>query len=319
MISMIRAIARLCIIVPAVALAAVLLVISAPRAQAGADVVYISSTGIDTNPCTATQPCATVSAALVAVNAGGEILCVNSPGIVDFGFFSYVSFTLDCPGTFSPNASGAAIQLLGEPQVVTIRNLTIRGNFGGGPAIQVLGRGSLVLENCVLENFGTGAALDIEPQFSSSLVVVNSRISGSASGVLLKPASAGPGIEATFDHVRIVQNSGGGLKTDTTNGPVTVEITYSVVSGNGGNGINAVGGVGGHNMVSIKNSVVAKNSVAGLQSNGTNAGVLVGTTLLDQNASGATSVVGAGSLLTYDNNDIVGSLGSGFTGTAPLH
>ena len=319
MISIVRAKAKLCIIAPAVALVMALLLISAPRAQAGADVVYISSTGIDSNPCTATQPCATIFVALNAMNAGGEVLCADSPGIVSSGFVSYSSFTLDCPGAFSPNAPGFAIQLNGEPQVVTIRNLTIRGNFSGYPAIQVQGRGSLVLENCVLENFGTGVALDIEPQGSVSLVVVNSRISNSASGVLLKPAAVGASIEATFDHVRITQNSGGGLKTDTTNAPVTVDMTYSVVSSNSGNGINAVGGAGGHNMVSIKNSVIAKNGVAGVQVNGANAGMLIGTTLLDQNASGATSVVSSGNLLTYGNNDVVGSIGSGFTATATLH
>jgi hypothetical protein len=39
--------------------------------------------------------------------------------------------------------------------------------------------------------------------------------------------------------------------------------------------------------------------------------------LLDSNTAGATSVVSGGRLLTYGNNHIVGSAGSGFTGTAP--
>jgi hypothetical protein len=46
--------------------------------------------------------------------------------------------------------------------------------------------------------------------------------------------------------------------------------------------------------------------------------VLVQTTLLDQNASGATSIVGGGRILTYGNNSIVGSSGSGFNGPASL-
>jgi hypothetical protein len=48
---------------------------------------------------------------------------------------------------------------------------------------------------------------------------------------------------------------------------------------------------GGQGVVSIKNSVIAENSVAGVQANGASAGVMIGTTLLDQNATGATSAV----------------------------
>jgi hypothetical protein len=70
--------------------------------------------------------------------------------------------------------------------------------------------------------------------------------------------------------------------------------------------------------VSIRNSVIAKNGVAGVRASGVNAGVLLATTLLDQNAAGATSVIGGGNMFTYGNNSIVGSIGSGFTASAPL-
>jgi len=48
-------------------------------------------------------------------------------------------------------------------------------------------------------------------------------------------------------------------------------------------------------------------------------GVLVATTVLDQNAAGATSVTNGGNLLTYGDNNIIGPIGSGFTATAPLY
>ena len=98
---------------------------------------------------------------------------------------------------------------------------------------------------------------------------------------------------------------------------MTTDITDSVISNNGGNGINAVAGAN-QNIVSIKNSVIAKNGVAGVQANGANAGVLIATTPLDQNAAGATSVVSGGNVFTYGNNQIVGSAGSGFNHTAGL-
>ena len=52
--------------------------------------------------------------------------------------------------------------------------------------------------------------------------------------------------------------------------------------------------------------------------NGATAAAMIDTTLLDSNASGATAVVGGGHMLTYGNNRIVGSSGSGFTGLASL-
>jgi hypothetical protein len=286
---------------------------------AGTGVVWISSTGSDSNPCTAALPCASFGEAVAVVAAsGGQINCLNSPGPTNGLIDSAASFTIDCAGgvyeVSLPN-QGALI-LTGTNQIVKIRNLTISGSSGGYPAISVTGSGTLIIENCVFENMH-GVALDIEPTGPFNLVITNSRISNNAAGVLLQPGAAGS-VNATFDHVRIANNSGGGIKSNTTNGLVTADITDSVISDNAGNGINAVGAAGGQNMVSIKNSIIAKNGSAGVQANGANSGVLVATTLLDQNSAGATSAIGGGHISTYGNNSIVGSAGSGFTGTAPL-
>jgi hypothetical protein len=283
--------------------------------------VWISSTGSDSNSCTALQPCTDFGTAILALSdpGVGQISCLNSPAPVEGGLLlsGPLSLTIDCAGLLSvASPNDGAFQFTGTNQVVKIRHLTISGTDGGYPAIKVTGSGSLILEDCVFENF-SGTALDIEPTGPFSLVVTNSRISNSAAGVLIQPGSGGS-VNATLDHVRITNNSGGGIKTNTTNGLVTVDITDSVISENAGNGINAVGAAGGQNMVSIKNTIIAKNGSAGVQANGANSGVLVATTLLDQNSAGATSAIGGGHISTYGNNSIVGSAGSGFTGTAPL-
>jgi hypothetical protein len=70
-------------------------------------------------------------------------------------------------------------------------------------------------------------------------------------------------------------------------------------------------------MLSIHNSVIAKNGAAGVNATGTNGAALVNTTLLDSNAS-AISIASGGRILTYGNNRIVGTAGAGFTGTATL-
>jgi Right handed beta helix region len=285
-----------------------------------APVVYIANTAgsSDSNSCSYLQPCATVFRAFNVVDSGGEIDCLGFPIISEgvFGIANGQSYTLDCPGVYLP--AGIGFQFLGG--TVRIRHLTISGilSAGAAPAIFVNGNTTLILEDCVFENF-PAAALDIEPTPNSSanLIVNNSTIRNNGSGVLLKPQT-GSIITAVFDRVTIFSNTGGGLKSDSTNGSVTADISNSAIMKNGGNGLNAVGGAGGPNMFNIHNSVIAKNGVAGVQVNGATAATMLDTTLLDSNASGATSVVAGGHILTYGNNRIVGPDGSGFTGPATL-
>ena len=308
--------------------AALFVIISAPQVQAGQNFAFVSSTGNDSNPCTAAQPCGTIFQAQQTLNSGGQASCINSPSFLEDDIISWgsvVTFTFDCTGAVAsgtPTTGGAGGVIFGFPastQVVKIRNLTFNGhpNNASG-AIFFSGSGTLILEKCVFENFAYGAApLQIEPTGPLNLVVRDSRISNSVAGVLIQPGSGGS-VKATFDDVTITQNSGGGIKINTASGPVTVDITASEITDNSGNGLNAVSGAGGAAMFNISHSVIADNGAAGVQANGSSAAALVDTTLLDSNASGATSVVSSGRISTYGTNRIVGSSGSGFTGSASL-
>jgi hypothetical protein len=284
------------------------------------NVNYISSTGSDSNPCTAAQPCATFAFVLTPLGSGGQISCLDSPGPTESAVVITQSLTIDCAGVYEtslPNTGG--FQLNGNNQVVKVRNLTISGTAGGYPAIKVTGSGTLIIENCVFENFnasGVGPALDIEPTGAFNLVITNSRISNnSAAGVLIKPNVGS--VTATFDGVTMVNNAGG-LHTDTTNGVVRVDISNSTISYNADNGMAIVGGTG-TNMVTVKNGVIASNGQAGIEASGANAAVLVNNAVLDSNTGGAVSAVSGGRILTYGNNSTIGLAGTGFTGTAPLN
>jgi hypothetical protein len=316
MMSMIRSAARVCIVI-----LAIVLPIPTAHAQPPATFAYVSATG-NGNCTSATQPCSSLNQAINASIGGtggnGQIICLSPVNLTALGqatLFTFASqtLTMDCPvGAYLTSmdwTTGAT------SSTTKLRNVTFT-NLGPDSAINFFGNGTLILENCVFEEAGA-IALDIEPNGPLNVVIRNSRISNSGSGILIKPAASGS-VNATLDHVTITGNAGGGVKIDTTNGAVTLVVTDSVVSNNAGNGINAVGGVGGQNMVSIKNSVITKNGSAGVQANGANAGIMIATTLLDQNAAGALSVVNSGNLLTYGDNSIVGTQGSAFTGTAPL-
>jgi Right handed beta helix region len=292
------------------AVAAVLTICLPVQPSSAESVAFVSASGSGTT-CTQTAPCGSILQAVISLaNTGGRIVCVT-PVVETNGFgFANSSYVFDCPGA----SMLGEIVYFGKSVVLKFQHMGF-SNTGNVIGFQS-GGGTLIFEDCVLEDSGA-VALDIEPGAPFNLVIKNSRISNNASGVLIKSA-AGGSVTATFDGVTIVDNTGGGLKTDTTNGPVSVDISNSTISNNGGNGINAVGNAGGQNIVSIKNSVIAKNAVAGVQANGANAGVMIATTLLDQNTAGALSVLVGGSILTYGNNQVVGAQGSNFTGTAPL-
>jgi Right handed beta helix region len=313
MISIVRTIAKLCAVIAAVA------AIQPTTLSYAADTVaYASATGSGIS-CTVAQPCGdlptAIGTALAAAGTGiARVICLTPVSTVETvghaSLFSNQTIEVDCPQGFTTQIQFLNLNVTGVFRGVTFT----RSLFGSSILFQ--GNGTLILEDCAFVDVNT-TPLSIQPVGAVHLVIRNCRFSNSSSGMLLKPA-AGGSITATLDHVTITGNAAGGIKIDTTNGAVTVDITDSIISNNVGNGINVVGNAGGQAVVSIKNSVIAKNGVAGVQVNGANAGVMIATTLLDQNATGALSVLGGGSLLTYGNNSIVGPQGSNFTGTAAL-
>jgi hypothetical protein len=269
---------------------------------AAASDLFFSGNGAGT-ACSQAAPCPLATAVSEAL-AGMELACADSSGSPSVTISK--SITIDCVGT-TGHIAGVTVD---SGAVVTLANFTL----GGGLNL-VLQSGTAILENVHLT--GVGTAISAQPNAPSTLIVKNSRIDSNSAGALLKPA-AGGSLSARFDRVTIAANLGGGIKIDTTNGPVTVDVTDSEISSNAGNGLNAVGGAGGPAMFSINRSVIAKNGAAGVQASGANSAALISTSLLDSNTAGALSAVGGGRILTYGNNSIVGSSGTGFTGSASL-
>jgi hypothetical protein len=276
------------------------------------DVVYVSASGSGL-VCSAAAPCPFLQDAVAAAANAARIVCLNGNASNDniISSASNIVIEVDCPlGVVS------LVEYFGTGGSMTLRHLSFKSVAGSAPEISYSGGGVLILDDCIFSG-ATANAVDIEPSAPLTVVIKNSRLSNNAAGILLKPTPGGS-ITATLDHVTITSNAGGGIKTDSTNGVVNLDITDSEISNNAGNGINLVGGAGGQNMLNLARTVIARNGAVGLQANGTAAGALVDTTLFDTNASGATTVVNSGHILTYGNNRIVGSAGSGFTGTASL-
>jgi hypothetical protein len=307
----------------AAALAVILLAIvpgAAPSYAADQHISYVTTTGGGL-ACTAASPCGDIPTAIVSgggITSGGnvQVICIDGTAATTVPYSQNLSnwiIDVDCPKGFS---WGLSFDTASTNSALRFRHLIFKGPTGSLSEFSFQGSGTIIFEDCVFAD-AAGAALDIEPNGALNLVIKNSRISNSGSGILLKPATGGS-INATLDRATITQSTGGGVKIDTTNGPVTMDVTDSVISKNAGNGINAVGNAGGQAIVSVKNSVIARNGAAGVQANGVNAGVLMANTLLDQNAAGATSIVSGGNIFTYSNNQVIGAAGSGFNHTAGL-
>jgi Right handed beta helix region len=256
--------------------------------------------------CSQAAPCQLSEAITEAGTSGAplELACADNNPVPSVTITTIL--TIDCVGT-SANLLGITVG--GGASV--LRNFTMNNGSIG----VTLTHGTVLMDNIHVLAANQNAIL-AQPTLPSTLIVKNCIIEGGGA-ILLQPA-AGGSLSARFEHVTITGGTGGGIKIDATNGPVTVDIIDSDISGNPGNGVNVVGGAANQAIVSIKNSVIAKNGVAGVQANGAGAGVLVANTLLDQNASGALAVVNSSHISTYGNNQVVGAQGSNFTGTAPL-
>jgi hypothetical protein len=287
-----------------VALSAVMLILPAQAQR-----TYVAAGGTNGGGCTFSTPCSSMTTAIAETQSGGTLSCLTD-GNFSTAVTITVTMTIDCVGT---TAELGPFTINGSGITVTMKNVTIHD--ANAPAISFNNGARLYLDNVTMD--GNTYGLMVQPTGPSTVVVSNSTIKNNAAGVLLQPQSGGS-VTATFNGVTIATNSGGGVKTDTINGPTSLDISNSIVSNNTGNGINAVSGAGGTNMLNIKNSVIAGNGAAGIQANGATAAVLVNDTLLDSNTAGAIAVVNGGRVLTYGNNSVVGTSGSGFTGSTAL-
>jgi Right handed beta helix region len=299
---------------------------SPARAQSLFIDTWVSGIGSDshtTSGCQRSAPCQSLGAALGVTTFGRTIFC-SDPGSTISGAGAgtltiSTSVTIDCSEGFHAVAGsllgGTAIIINAAGVTVTLRNLTIYGSGDNPTGISITAASLVRLENCKILGFG-GAGVDVAPSSGNIVVKIqDSTITQNTPGVLVAPTGSAS-VSISIDRSQIENNNGGGVKTNVTSGAINASISDSSMSFNANNGLVALGGAGGQNMVSIRNDVIASNGQAGIEASGGNAAVLVNNTLLDSNTLGALQAVSGGRILTYQNNNIIGSPGSGFTGTA---
>jgi len=209
----------------------------------------------------------------------------------------------------------------GPSDVVTLRGLTVGNALSNIPSsygVYISNASQVNLEKCVIRNQGlTGIFLTPNAgggtlASSINLKIEDTIVTSSGAGADITSVPSLP-VNVTISRSSFQNNAGGCIKVDgTSGGPIKVAVTDSSISLNGSNGLNAISGPSGNVRVNLIRNVIASNGLAGVQSNqsnGGNASVTVSQSMLSSNGS-AWSIVGGATLLSYQNNEVTGTIGT---------
>ena len=142
-------------------IAGVLVAVGLARgAQAQAGRTFVSVSGSDANPCSATAPCRTFTAALAVTAVGGEVVAVSSGGYGPMVIDKAVQI-IAAPGVYAAitATTGTAVLIRAPSPTTPIGKVVLRGltlNSLGADRGILAGATSLHLENCTINGFASG-------------------------------------------------------------------------------------------------------------------------------------------------------------------
>jgi hypothetical protein len=177
---------------------------------------FVSSSGVDTNPCTVTQPCATFAHAYTAVGASGIVAALD-PG--KYGPLNIIgAVTIDGNGwaaiTAPANNNGITINA-GLNDKITLKGLAIDGVGAANDGILFNTGGGLNVFDCTIKNMlDNGIFVSVLNPMSllvSNTFISNINSAAASSGIyLFNGATSTNGyLIATIDRVMISDSSVG--------------------------------------------------------------------------------------------------------------
>jgi hypothetical protein len=276
-----------------VALFSVIAIVAGAQAQAQNGTLtrsFVSSTGVDSNPCTIAQPCATFAVAYTKISANGIIAALD-PG-------KYGSLNIIGPVTVNGNGWAAITGTSGSDAIeinvasgnVTLTGLELDGAGAGLHGVfltsNLSANATLTIRDCIVSNF-TGSGIAIEPTSSVAdtygyLLIANTfSINNGADGIQITP--------------------GGTARAEGT-------ITQSVVANNNNNGFD----IEGFSFVTVASSVATNNNSYGIYENlSANAELIVQDTKSNWNVLWDLSAAGSGD--AWLSRNYIGSFQMGLT------
>jgi hypothetical protein len=244
---------------------------------------FVSSTGVDTNPCTITAPCASFAKAYTEIGANGIIAALD-PG-------KYGPITITGPVTINGNgwaaitapAAGTGITINAVSGNVILTGLEIDGAATAHNGIVFNSGSSLTVIDCVMKDFVATVTTD-------------------GAGIRFNTGTSASGL---IDRVVSINNLWG-VEIDGTN---TIAISNSTFSKNSQAGI-VVNFTGGASTVSIDN-VSSNGNAAGIAALGSAIVTLSRSSVMNNSAGGTENGTSGNTFYSYNNNSINGNQGTG--------
>jgi hypothetical protein len=237
---------------------------------AKAQQTWVSGTnGNDNNDCSRGTPCATFQRAFNVTPTGGEISCLDAGRFGGVSIFRSVTISCEA-GTAS--LQGDTITIFQNPGKVTLRGLDMQGttesNSNGCIGIWITGNPTAVhIENVRIRGYGSGCGsqdggimVNATSSSTTFLYIADSVISSNGVGVRLQ--SSGGYKIASLKNVVISGSASDGVRLENSN--VFVNVTDSIISGNGGSAVNTLAASTTANIVrtTMANNAAALNAAA---------------------------------------------------------
>jgi hypothetical protein len=273
---------------------------------------WVSGVGSDSNPCSITAPCQTLSQAVSVTPINGEVNCLD-PG--SYGSVTITkSITIDCHEVFSGHSSSTNTIVINfdlfaasdTRNSVRLRNLTISGRGSGTRGIQIFSSApvpeSIVhIEDCLIDGtFGSpGRGIEDKRLGGGRLLITNTTIRNVAGAAIShSPLSGSARIDITVDNVRIY-NSLFGIAI--TSGARLV-VTNSVISGSTSAGLFADGPLAASDLHA--SNLVLNNNATAIQQGAGGTIRIANSQITNSTANGT-----VGAVFSYGNNRTLGNAG----------
>jgi hypothetical protein len=219
-------------------------------ASAQATRTWVSGVGDDANPCSRTAPCRTFPGAISKTANPGEINCID-PGA--YGALTIVnrSVSILCnyteAGVLSAGTNGITVNN-GATNVVYLEGLDIDGVNTGVNGVRVIGSGKVTISKSRIRNH-SNYGVDLEGTANARVFIVDSIITGNATGGFLIQGPGGVANNGILDHATIDSNGAAAVKVAAGG---TLTVSNSVLTGS----TVAIDPTGGGTVTSYKTSVI---------------------------------------------------------------
>jgi hypothetical protein len=196
---------------------------------------FVSSSGVDTNPCTVTQPCASFAHAYTAVGPSGIVTALD-PG--KYGPLTISgAVTIDGNGwaaiTAPANSNGITINAQPSDKI-TLKGLAIDGVGAANDGILFNSGGGLNVFDCTIKNMlDNGIYVSVITPMSllvSNIFISNINSVTNSSGIYVYNGDSSiiSDLIATIDHV-VISDASVGISLYTDNGSVDAMVTDSEI------------------------------------------------------------------------------------------